>query len=131
MAGAPATLDQWATGAQLFYGLGNFHRGVTTSSKDAQAYFDQGMRFLRAFNHDEFSRSFARAAQLDPPCAMCFWGVALTVGPNYNLPMTAEPRAKVAWNALQRAQAKAPHTTPVEQALIAALVAPLPGLQAA
>src|SRR5215471_21598909 len=38
---------------------------------------------------------------------MCFWGVALTVGPNYNLPMTAEPRAKVAWNALQQAQANA------------------------
>jgi tetratricopeptide (TPR) repeat protein len=126
MAGAPATLDQWAAGAQLFDGLGNFHRGVTTSSKEAQAYFDQGMRFLWAFNHDESSRSFARAAQLDPTCAMCFWGVALTVGPNYNLPMTAEPRAKVARDALQKAQANAPHTTPVEQALIAALVARYP-----
>ena len=72
------------------------------------------------------SRSFARAAQLDPTCAMCFWGVALTVGPNYNLPMTAEPRAKMAWNALQQAQANAPHTTPIEQALIAALVARYP-----
>ena len=126
MAGTPATLDQWAAGAQLFGGLGNFHRGVTTPSKEAQAYFDQGMRFLWAFNHDESSRSFARAAQLDPTCAMCFWGVALTVGPNYNLPMTAEPRAKVAWEALQQARANAAHTTQVEQALIAALAARYP-----
>jgi hypothetical protein len=126
MAGTPATLDQWAAGARLFDGLGNFHRSVTTSSTNAQAYFDQGVRFLWAFNHDEASRSFAHAAQLDPTCAMCFWGVALTVGPNYNLPMTAEPRAKVAWDALQQAQANAPHTTPVEQALITALVARYP-----
>src|SRR6516165_8446797 len=126
MQGVPPTVGQWADSAQLFEGLGNFHRTITTSSKEAQAYFDQGMRLLWAFNHDESSRSFARAAQLDPTCAMCFWGVALTVGPNYNLPMTAEPRAKVAWNALQQAQANAPHTTPIEQALIAALVARYP-----
>ena len=49
------------------------------------------MRFLWAFNHDESTRSFARAAQIDPKCAICYWGVALTVGPNYNLPVLAEP----------------------------------------
>jgi tetratricopeptide (TPR) repeat protein len=126
MTSAPATLEQWAEGAQLFDGLGDFHRGVTTSSKEAQAYVDQGMRLLWAFNHDESSRSFARAAQLDPTCAMCFWGVALTVGPNYNLPMMAERRAKVAWQALQQAKANAPRTAPVEQAMIAALGARYP-----
>src|SRR3954449_10174151 len=104
MDGAPATLDQWATGARLFDGLGNFHRSVTTSSKDAQAYFDQGMRFLWAFNHDESSRSFARAAQIDPECASCFWGVALTLGPNYNMPMMGGARARVGWEALRQAQ---------------------------
>ena len=88
--------------------LGNFHRVVTTSSPDAQRYFDQGMRLLWAFNHDEATRSFAKAARVDPSCAMCYWGVALTVGPNYNLPMMAEPRAKVAWEALQQAQRYAP-----------------------
>ncbi len=62
------------------------------------------MRFLWAFNHDESTRSFARAAQLDPQCAACYWGVALTVGPNYNLPLMMEPRAKVAFEALQLAQ---------------------------
>ena len=105
----------------MFGGLGDFHRPVSTNSPAAQAYFDQGMRFLWAFNHDEATRSFAKAAQLDPQCAMCYWGVALTVGPNYNLPMMAEPRAAVAWEALQQAQRHAGGTTPVEQALIAAL----------
>ena len=117
----PTSLSEWAEGAQLFAGLGTFHREMSAGSKEAQAYFDQGMRFLWAFNHDEATRSFAKAAQDDPHCAMCYWGVALTVGPNYNLPMMAEPRAKVAWEALQLALQNAGSATPVEQALISAL----------
>jgi tetratricopeptide (TPR) repeat protein len=119
--GLPLTLAQWSEGARMFDGLGDFHRPVSTNSPAAQAYFDQGMRFLWAFNHDEATRSFAKAAELDPQCAMCYWGVALTVGPNYNLPMMAEPRAAVAWEALQQAAQHAGRTTPVEQALIVAL----------
>lgn len=119
--GPPQTLADWARGAKLFNNLGTFHRKVTTSSPEAQQYFDQGMRLLWAFNHDESTRSFAQAAVLDPSCAMCYWGVALTVGPNYNLPVMAEPRAKVAWDALQKAQQHAAQGTPVEQALVAAL----------
>jgi tetratricopeptide (TPR) repeat protein len=117
----PKTLQGWAAGAQLFDGLGTVHRAVTTRSPQAQLYFDQGLAWLWAFNHDEATRSFARAAQLDPSCAMCFWGVALTIGPNYNLPLMSAPRGQVAFAALQRAQALAPHASPVEQALIAAL----------
>src|ERR671928_1096651 len=82
-----ATVADWAKGAQLFDGLGDFHRPVTTRSPEAQAYFDQGMRLVWAFNHDEATRSFARAAQIDPGCASCYWGVALTLGPNYNMPV--------------------------------------------
>jgi tetratricopeptide (TPR) repeat protein len=116
----PQTLAEWAGGARLFDGLGG-HRRTGPSVAEAQPWFDQGMRFLWAFNHDEATRAFARAAQIDPDCAMCFWGVALTVGPNYNLPMMAEPRAKVAWEALQQAQRKADHAAPVDRALIEAL----------
>jgi len=119
--GFPQTLDDWAHGAQIFANMGDFHRPAGTVSNDAQAYFDQGMRFLWAFNHDEATRSFARAAEIDPACAMCFWGVALSLGPNYNMPMMAEARAKVGWAALQRAQALAPKAAPVDQTLIAAL----------
>jgi tetratricopeptide (TPR) repeat protein len=119
----PTTLAEWAKDARLFAGLGNFHRPVSTSVPLAQQYFDQGMRLLWAFNHDEATRSFAEAAELDPTCAACYWGVALTVGPNYNLPAMAAPRARVAFDALRDAQAHATHAAPVEQALIGALAA--------
>jgi len=117
----PATVADWAHGAQLFEGLGNLHRPITTSSDEAQKYFDQGLTLMWGFNHDEATRSFARAAQLDPHCAACFWGVSLTVGPNYNLPFLSPERAVVAYEALGKARAEAAHTSPVEQALISAL----------
>ena len=129
MEGVPTTVAEWAHGARLYQGLGDFHRGVTTSSAEAQQYFDQGMRFLWAFNHDEATRSFARAAELDPGCAACYWGVALTVGPNYNLPGMEQPRARVAAEALQRAQAQASHASAVEQGLIGALAVRYPTAQ--
>lgn len=116
-----ASVADWAKGAQLFDGLGSYHRKVTTASPEAQKYFDQGMRLIWAFNHDEATRSFAKAAELDPKCASCYWGVALTLGPNYNMPLMAEPRARAGWEALGKAKANAAAATAVEQALIAAL----------
>src|SRR6478609_2690515 len=110
----PETLAGWAKGAQLFDGLGTFHRKITTRSPLAQRYFDQGMRFIWAFNHDEATRSFAKAAQIDPSCASCFWGVALTLGSNYNMPMMSSPRALVGWAAVRKAEANAHRATPVE-----------------
>jgi tetratricopeptide (TPR) repeat protein len=125
----PTTLSDWAHGARLFEGLGTYHRPVSTASPLAQQYFDQGMRLLWAFNHDESTRSFAKAAQLDPACAACYWGVALTVGPNYNLPAMEEARARVAWDALHKAEEHAAQASAVEQALIAALAARYPAPQ--
>jgi len=122
----PASMTDWARDARLFTGLGDFHRSVTTSSPLAQQYFDQGMRFLWAFNHDESTRDFAKAAELDPSCASCYWGVALTVGPNYNLSSVVDPRVQLARQALQHATANAAHASPVEQALIGALVVRYP-----
>jgi tetratricopeptide (TPR) repeat protein len=118
---APDTLAGWAKGAQLFDGLGTFSRKITTRSPLAQKYFDQGMRFIWAFNHDEATRSFAKAAMIDPRCASCFWGVALTLGPNYNMPMMSSARARVGFEALQKARTNARRATPVERALIAAV----------
>jgi tetratricopeptide (TPR) repeat protein len=119
--GFPQTLADWAAGAQLFPDLGSFHRDAGTRVPAAQAYFDQGMRLLWAFNHDEAARSFAKAAEADPKCGICYWGVALTLGPNYNMPMMAEARARVAWDALKQAEALAPSATPANRALILAL----------
>ncbi len=128
MPAVPASVAAWAQGARLLDGLGDFHRPITTSAAAAQQYFDQGMRLAWAFNHDEAARSFAAAAQLDPACAACYWGVALTVGPNYNFPAMDAVRAQVAWEALHEAQQNAAHTSAVEQALIAALAARYPTL---
>ncbi len=121
MAGPPATVADWAKGAQRFQGLGRTHRAITTASPEAQAYFDQGLSLMWGFNHDEATRSFAKAAELDPHCAACFWGVSLTVGPNYNLPFLTAERARVAYEALQKAKAVASKGSEVEQALIVAL----------
>jgi tetratricopeptide (TPR) repeat protein len=117
----PDSLAGWARGAQLFDGLGSFHRKITTRSPLAQRYFDQGMRFVWAFNHDEATRSFAKAATIDPTCASCYWGVALTLGPNYNMPMMSSARGRVGWEAVRKAEANARRATPVERALIAAV----------
>ena len=121
MQAPPDTLTGWAKGAQLFDGLGTFHRKITTRSVLAQKYFDQGMRFIWAFNHDEATRSFAKAAILDPRCASCYWGVALTLGPNYNMPMMSQARGRVGWEAVRKAEANARRASPIERALIAAV----------
>src|SRR3954468_6601129 len=74
----------------LFAGLGPRSRPVTTASDEAQRYFDQGLKFLHAFNHDEAIRSFRQAATLDPACAMAWWGVAYACGPHINNPAVDE-----------------------------------------
>jgi len=74
----------------LYTDLGTYQRKITTASPQAQAYFDQGLRLVYSFNHLEAQRAFREAARLDPTCAMCYWGVALTYGSNYNSPTDAQ-----------------------------------------
>jgi tetratricopeptide (TPR) repeat protein len=107
--------------AARFEGLGKYHRKVTTSSPEAQRYFDQGLAFLQAFNHDEAIRAFVEAGRLDPNCAMAWWGVAFANGPHINNPIVPEDRAGAAWEALGKAQRAAAKASPVERALIDAL----------
>ena len=104
----------------LFEGLGGLTRPITTSSAEAQRYFDQGLAFLYAFNHDEAIRSFRRASELDPLCAMAWWGLAIANGPHINNPVVPEERARAAWQAAEKARSLARATSPVEQALIVA-----------
>ena len=107
----------------LFDNLGDYHRTITTTSRQAQAYFDQGLRLLYGFNHHEAQAAFREAARLDPACAMCVWGSALTYGSNYNSPTDAE-RERGAWAAVSRARTlAATRGTEPERALIAALAA--------
>nr|CAA9210850.1 hypothetical protein AVDCRST_MAG63-1544 [uncultured Armatimonadetes bacterium] len=105
----------------LFEGMGKHKRKITTKSPLAQRYFDQGLNFLYAFNHDEAIRSFTQAAAIDPGCAMAYWGIATANGPHINFPLVPPDRAKAAWQALTRARELAGTTTPVEKALIETL----------
>jgi len=116
---APAFAD---TEPPLWSGLGSIAYKITTANERAQAYFDQGMRLTYAFNHGEAQRAFRTAQKLDPECAMCFWGEALVLGPNINLPMQEDAVAP-AYAAAQKAKALAAKASPREQALIGAVVA--------
>ncbi len=106
----------------LFDNLGSLHHPITTTSEQAQRYFDQGLRLVYAFNHEEAIRSFEAAAQLDPQAAMPYWGIALALGPNINSVMEKKDERR-AIEMAQKARRLADHATPVEQAYIEALVA--------
>jgi tetratricopeptide (TPR) repeat protein len=103
-------------------GLGTIHMPVTTEVPKAQAFFDQGVRLLYGFNHQEARRAFQEAARLDPQLSMAHWGIALTLAPNLNAPMSAE-NGRAAYAAIQTARRSAARATARERALIAALAA--------
>lgn len=105
----------------FFGGLGSYNRKITTSSPEAQKYFDQGLNFYFGFNHGEAIRSFQAATTIDPACAMAHWGIALSCGPNINYPLVPPPAAALAWKELGLAEKHAASASPVEQMLIAAL----------
>jgi tetratricopeptide (TPR) repeat protein len=115
---APATAA--AHTPRLDPGLGPLHHPVSTRNPQAQAYFDQGMKLVFAFNHEAAINSFEHAAQLDPNLAMAQWGIALALGPNINKPMDAQAH-KAAYAALQKAIALAPKASATERAYIDAL----------
>jgi tetratricopeptide (TPR) repeat protein len=104
-------------------GLGSHHHPVGTTKHQAQRFFDQGLTLMYAFNHDEAARSFRRAAELDPKLAMAWWGVALALGPNYNLPEIDAEQVKAAYAALQKALRLADGAAEPERDYIKALAA--------
>ncbi len=114
--------DAEKPGAPMLAGYGDHHHPITTSDPRTQAYFDQGVRLLFAFNHAEAIRSFREGARIDPNCAMCWWGVAFALGPNINLPMQQDA-VTPAWDALEKARALEAHASPEERDWIEALAA--------
>src|SRR5256714_12878772 len=106
--------------ASLVAGMGTMHHAVSTKNAEAQKFFDQGLSYVYAFNHDEAVRSFKRAADLDGDLAMACWGVAYALGPNINLDVDPE-REIAAYNAVERARALASKASPQERAYIEAL----------
>lgn len=120
--GSPAAAEPTDEPIPLLDGLGTHHLPISTGVPATQVYFDQGFRLFYAFNFAESVRSFREAARRDPACAMCYWGIALALGPNINAPMNPR-RGMEAYEAIQRATELSTQTTARERAYIEALAA--------
>ena len=119
---ADALPDLAPVGATLLKGLGDYTMPVTSSHPDVQRWFDQALMLTYGFNHDAAERSFLKAAELDPQCAMCWWGASLVLGPHVNAAMDPANNA-AAYERLQVARSLADQVTERERAFIEALAA--------
>lgn len=121
---APKTVDiEWYQEdniAPLLDGLDVLHYPVSTSDREVQEYFNQGLVLSYGFNHAEAARSFFYATKLDPECAMCYWGFAYVLGPNYNAGMEPDNYER-AYEAVQKALELSVNATEKEKDLINAL----------
>jgi tetratricopeptide (TPR) repeat protein len=120
----PKTSDKdWyssGTKAPKFKGLEGINFSITTKNKEAQEYFNQGMMLSYGFNHAEAARSFFEATRIDSTCAMCYWGYAYVLGPNYNAGMEVDNFER-AYTASQKALALSDRCNEKEKQLIKAL----------
>lgn len=106
--------------APLFSGLDGIDFPVSTKNAEVQKYFNQGLMLSYGFNHAEAGRSFFEAARQDSACAMCWWGYAYILGPNYNGGMEKDNFER-AFNAVKKAKALSVNCTAKEKELIEAL----------
>ena len=115
-----------------YYDLGTYSRKVSTSSDDAQRWFDRGLVWTYSYNHEQAIECFQKALEHDPDCAMAHWGVAYAAGPNYNFewwmmdPTTKTDALGTAYDSTQAALTLVNSITPPERALIEALTARYP-----
>jgi tetratricopeptide (TPR) repeat protein len=116
-----AANEQGAVQPGLYQGFAGYGRKVTTTSAETQKWFNQGIQLLYGFNHDEAIRSFEKAAEFDPSCAMAWWGSAYARGLHINNPVMGEEQTRLALEAAQKAVAALDDETPVEWALVQAV----------
>ncbi len=103
-------------------GLGTFTKAISSTNKEAQAFFDQGFQMMYAFAKPEAVRSFRESWKRDANCAICYWGEAWAWGSYLNAPMNAD-EAPHAYAAIQKALSLKSHASAKEQALIDAMAA--------
>lgn len=120
-----------------YYDLGSFGYPITTTSSDAQTWFNRGLIWVYSFNHVEGAYCFEQAIAHDPECAMAYWGLAYAVGPNYNKPWEKFDQGDLhtcvqrGYAASQEAIKYASNATPVEQSLVEAIQSRFPNDQPA
>ncbi|KAH6623981.1 hypothetical protein B0J18DRAFT_426988 [Chaetomium sp. MPI-SDFR-AT-0129] len=125
--GQPGTGVEMPAADDAYYDLGQFHMPVTTASTEAQKWFDRGLIWCFAFNHEEAVNCFERSAAEDTTCALAYWGLAFALGPNYNKPWGIFDKLELARNVQKARRAivhslnVSTHSTPIEQALVGAL----------
>jgi len=113
--------ERYTEPIQIFAtGLGTFTKPMSSTSKEAQSFFDQGFQMMYSFAKAEAVRSFREAWKRDSGCAICYWGEAWAWGSYLNAPMNAE-EAPHAYAAVQKALALKSHATAKERALIDAM----------
>jgi len=105
--------------APLFDNMGNYAWPITTTSQDANQFFSQAMILASGFNHAEAARSLREAVRLDSTCAMCYWGLAYVLGPNYNATDEGNENKEIRW-AMEKALGQLAEVTPLERLLIEA-----------
>ncbi len=64
--------------AYLMKGMGKVSFPITTTSEEAQKFFNQGIAQLHGFWYFESERSFRQAAMLDPGSPMPYWGMCMS-----------------------------------------------------
>ena len=123
MCGSLTSDALWYTSNQdapLLDGLGDLHYTITTTNPLVQKYFDQGLILAYAFNHAEAARSFYTGIRMDSTCAMCYWGYAYVLGPNYNAGMEPDNYSR-AYQAIQKSIVLSGNASIKEKELINAL----------
>ncbi|KAF4452128.1 putative TPR domain protein [Fusarium austroafricanum] len=109
------------------FDLGEYKRAISTTAPESQTWFNRGLIWAYAFNHEESVFCFEQAVISDPNCAMAYWGLAYSLGPNYNKPWAFFDNKDLTevvrrgYNAARTAMAKMSACTPAEQALIRAI----------
>lgn len=117
----PVFGQETPTTPSLLPGLGERHHPISTTNPQAQAFFDQGLMLVFAFNREEAVRAFRRASELDPNAAMPYWGIALARGQHLNMHLDLDVDGKAAWEAIQRALSLRSEASSRERAYIEAL----------
>lgn len=104
------------------YDFGNeenysFAMTVTCSNDEARKMFVLAHGHMLNYNHEEAIACFTKCVELDPNCAMAWWGIAYCVSSNYNW----TPGLGSGYDPIQMALSVKEGCTELEQDLIEAL----------